>query len=381
MPYANCKIYFDGSHYIAIPPYPRRNKAKRQVHRGNPAATTQICSEIAPRQTVMKSVFSEKENALIPLTEKQEREFASFNEYVNIYYSSALKFPETKRPAGNEHPVTRRERFDELYRDMIDLPKKERRANLVSSMRQGFETQALTKRFVDENLERKKHNLICRRQRLTRKAYLQDFNFFVTFTFDGEKHTEESFRRKLRNTLSLLSSRKGWKYIGVWERSPEKKRLHFHGIFYIPEGTMPGKLFEKNDYSFRAHKRQMTVQNTYFNKRFGRSDFAALPETELRFALAYLMKYLEKANEKIVYSRGTEQYFVSDVTEEDVVCRIGVGERKLLLYDDFVCWDEGEYLGKVNRELIRRLCAKQLLNRLKTKKQRLIVKTSGIVRF
>ena len=368
MPYANCKIYFDGSHYIAIPPYPRRNKAKRQVHRENPAATTQICGEIAPRQTVMKSVFSEKDNALVPLTEKQEREFASFNEYVNIYYSSTLKFPETKRPAGNERPVTRRERFDELYRDMINLPKKERRANLVSSMRQDFETQALTERFVDENLERKKHNLICRRQRLARKAYLQDFNFFVTFTFDGEKHTEESFRRKLRNTLSLLSSRKGWKYIGVWERSPEKKRLHFHGVFYIPEGTMPGKLFEKNDYSFRAHKRQVTVQNTYFNKRFGRSDFAALPETELRFALAYLMKYLGKTNEKIVYSRGTEQYFVSDVMEEDVVCRIGVGERKLLLYDDFVCWDEGEYLGKVNRELIRRLCAKQLLNRLKTNK-------------
>lgn len=363
MPYANCKIYSDGSHFIAIPPYPRRNKAKRKVHRHRaPIAPLRSCELPEPRQTVMKSVFSEKDNALIPLTEKQEQEFAAFNEYVNVYFASV------KKPSVAEQPFTRRERFDELYRDMIDLPKKERRANLVSSMRQDFETQALTKRFVDENLERKKHNLICRRQRLTRKAYLQDFNFFVTFTFDGEKHTEESFRRKLRNTLSLLSSRKGWKYIGVWERSPEKKRLHFHGVFYIPEGTMPGKLFEKTDYSFRAHKRQMTVQNTYFNKRFGRSDFAALPETELRFALAYLMKYLGKTNEKIVYSRGTEQYFVSDVMEEDIVCRIGVGERKLLLFDDFVCWNEGEYLGKVNRELIRRLCAKQLLNRLKTKK-------------
>ena len=362
MPYANCKIYSDGSHFIAIPRYPRRNRAKRQAHRGNPAATAQICGEIAPKQTVLKSVFSEKENALVPLTQKQEQEFAAFNEYVNVYFAAARKSPEP------EQPFTRRDRFDELYRDMINLPKKERRANLVSAMRQDFETQSLTERFVDENLERKRHNLICRRQRLARKAYLQDFNFFCTFTYDSEIHTEESFRRKLRNTLSLLSSRKGWKYIGVWERSPEKKRLHFHGVFYIPEGTMPGKLFEKNDYSFRAHKRQLTVQNTYFNKHFGRSDFAALPKTELCFALAYLMKYLEKTNEKIVYSRGTEQYFVSDVMDEDVVCRIGLEGRKLLLFDDFICWDEGEYLGKVNRDLIRRLCAKQLLNRIKNAK-------------
>ena len=125
-------------------------------------------------------VFSEKDNALVPLTQKQEREFAAFNEYVNIYFSSARKSSET------EQPFTRRDRFDELYRDMIGLPKKERRANLVSAMRQDFETQALTERFVDENLERKRHNLICRRQRLARKAYLQDFNFFVTFTFDGK---------------------------------------------------------------------------------------------------------------------------------------------------------------------------------------------------
>ena len=171
MPYANCKIYSDGSHFIAIPPYPRRNKAKRQVHRrGSPIAPLRSCELPEPRQTVMKSVFSEKDNALIPLTQKQEREFAAFNEYVNVYFASV------KKPSVAEQPVTRRDRFDELYRDMINLPKKERRANLVSAMRQDFETQALTERFVDENLERKRHNLICRRQRLARKGY-QTFGF------------------------------------------------------------------------------------------------------------------------------------------------------------------------------------------------------------
>ena len=38
--------------------------------------------------------------------------------------------------------------------------------------------------------------------------------------------------------------------MGVWERSPKKQRLHFHGIFYIPEGSIPGELLPFKDYSF-----------------------------------------------------------------------------------------------------------------------------------
>ncbi len=67
---------------------------------------------------------------------------------------------------------------------------------------------------------------------------------------------------------------------------------------------------------------------------------------------ASLVKYIEKTGEKIVYSRGLPQFFISDVMEEDVVCPFGVEDQKLLLYDDFGCWDEGEYKGKVSKEAI-----------------------------
>ena len=86
----------------------------------------------------------------------------------------------------------------------------------------------------------------------------------------------ESFRKKLKNCLSHFCTRKGWKYVGVWERSPEKKRLHFHGIFHIPDGTMPGMMLEVADYNFKAHRRVVTHQNSYFNEEFGRSDFEPL---------------------------------------------------------------------------------------------------------
>ena len=43
---------------------------------------------------------------------------------------------------------------------------------------------------------------------------------------------------------------------------------------------MPGILFKKSDYSFKTHRMQETTQNTYFNQRFGRSDFEKLESGE-----------------------------------------------------------------------------------------------------
>ena len=61
---------------------------------------------------------------------------------------------------------------------------------------------------------------------------------------------------------------------------------------------------------------------------------------------------MEKSGEKIVYSKGIATYFVSDIMEEDVVCTIGNEDKKLLLFDDFNCWDEGVLIGKVSQEVI-----------------------------
>ena len=226
----------------------------------------------------------------------------------------------------------------------------------MTALRPHFKTDNAVKNYVDSNIERKRRNLIMRRIRLTRKVNLQTFNYFVTFTFNGKLHTEESFRKGLKKTLANFASRKGWKYVGVWERSPKKQRLHFHGLFYIPEGTMPGLMIEVNDYCLSSHRRQITHQNTYFNERFGRSDFEAIDDKKtLGRSVAYIMKYLEKTGERIVYSKGLPQYFVSDIMDDDVVRPIGLEDKKLLLFDNFDCWDEGEHMGKVSTETIAQL--------------------------
>ena len=220
-----------------------------------------------------------------------------------------------------------------------------------------FANFAMCKSYVFEQFERIKRNLICRKTRMVRKANLANFNYFCTFTYDNTKHDESNFRKKLRTCFRHLVERKSWKYMGVWERAPKTGRLHFHGLFNIPEGTLPGKIIEVKD--FNKHKRDMrkTFQCTYFNERFGRSDFEEITPEEklLGSAVAYLMKYIEKTGEKIVYSKNLYQYFISDIFDDDIVSRIGQEDKKLLLFDDFNCWDEGVLMGKVSPEVIEQM--------------------------
>ena len=200
-------------------------------------------------------------------------------------------------------------------------------------MRPYFQSKQEAELYVNTNLERKQRNLICRRLRMSRKANLQEFNYFVTFTYDDPKHTEASFRKKLQNCLSLFCSRKEWRYIGVWERSPKTERLHFHGIFHIPDGSMSGTLLAYNDYNFNTRQRQMIWQNTYFLEKFGRCDFEVMDGIHRKGeAWAYIVKYIEKSGEKIVYSRALPMYFmmyfISNIIENDVLCRTGILKKK-----------------------------------------------------
>ena len=100
--------------------------------------------------------------------------------------------------------------------------------------------------------------------------------------------------------------------MGVFERAPETGRLHFHGLLYIPDGEFIGKLTEKTEYSTAKHKMVTIHENDFFQDRFGRNDFEELSEMEMKHGqtLNYLLKYIGKTDERIVYSRGipTEIY-------------------------------------------------------------------------
>ena len=252
--------------------------------------------------------------------------------------------------------TTKKQVFDKFYADSLNLPKTARKRFIIEGMRSFFKSAEATETYVTLNMERKYKNLVARRVRLVRKVNLQTFNYFVTLTYNDAIHTEATFKKKLRTTLGHFSNRKGWKYVGVWERSPKKQRLHFHGIFYIPDDAALGKMTDVESYSFSERKRQITKQSEYFNLHFGRNDFRPIEDkTNIGEAVAYIIKYIEKSGEKLVYSRGLPQFFISDIMDDDIAAPIGLEDKKLLLFDDFICWDEGCYMGEVSKEVISQM--------------------------
>lgn len=342
MPFIDAKVYFDGSHYICIPYREpirkRKKKVPDEVDEGG-----EVKEDTTPLKSQDKPSDKPDVSGLREVTPDELKEiFADFD---------AHEYIAGQGTSGR----CRRDIFDEVYELTRECSKKERKQQLFTALRPLCDDDEECKKFIDEQLERIKKNNIKKRVRLVRKVNLQQFNYFVTFTYSDELHTEDTFRKKLKQTLNNFSSKKGWKYIGVFERSPEKHRLHFHGLFVIPEGTMPGELIEVRDYDTRNHQMQTSYQCAYFVTRFGRTDFAPIGQDEIGASVNYMLKYIEKTGEKLMYSRGLPQYFISDIADEDVICPYDEEERKYVLYDRFTCYDYGEIMGTVSPEVIEKM--------------------------
>ena len=274
-----------------------------------------------------------------------------------VYFDGShyIAIPHTTQPWKSKKRKVKKDKNEEKVKEILeskkDKVKSEKIKEAVEEIDKEVKDIEKSKEIVKKVLNKEKRNRIVRLTRLYRKVNLQQWTHFCTFTYDSKKLSEEEFKKKLLNCLRHLSNRKGWKYIGVWERSPINNRLHFHGIFVIPK--MIGEIIETKDYSTKTHKMQITYQNTFFLERFGRNDFREIENNSLVYqAVSYILKYIRKTGEKVIYSKHLQTYFVSDILEKDVVCKIGQEDRKLLLFDDFLCIDEGVVMGKVSPKVI-----------------------------
>ena len=266
------------------------------------------------------------------------------------------KQPWKKRKNKLREKNIHEEKVKEIYKENTGT-KKEKRENTINEINKEIQNIEESTKIVNETLEKEKRNRIVRYTRLIRKVRLQVWTHFCTFTYDSNKLTEEQFREKFLNCLRHLAYRKNWKYVGVFERSPDLKRLHFHGIFLISQ--MIGEIVETKDYSTKTHQMQIARQNTFFLERFGRNDFRPLDQHSIQDAIGYITKYINKTGEKVLYSRGLQTYFVTDIVEDDVACTTGQEDRKIVLFDDFNCFDfeTGEVLGQAGKD-------KELINKL-----------------
>mgnify|MGYP003302277706 CR=1 FL=1 len=100
-----------------------------------------------------------------------------------------------------------------------------------------------------------------------RKVIDGHMHLYNWFSLNGQDFMSEidDFREKLLNTLKHMVNRKGWKYMGVWERAPKTNRLHFHGLFNIPDGTMPGEIIEVKE-EIKQDVEEYKINNQMINK-------------------------------------------------------------------------------------------------------------------
>jgi len=147
MSYRNCKIYSDGSNYIAIP-------SENFSHGKKPS-----------------------------------------------------KSPRKEQPHKAE--------FETAYQASQALPKKQRKDFMKEQLKECFKTEKEATEFIDKQTERKKINAVKRRVRVFRKVHLQEWNYFVTFTYDGNKLDENTFKKKLMNTGNIYKVNKKGNFITV----------------------------------------------------------------------------------------------------------------------------------------------------------------------
>ena len=109
---------------------------------------------------------------------------------------------------GNENDKMRTA-FEKAYKGAKTKRRKEKITEIIAELRPQFENEGQAAEYVRAEMERIKRNLIERRKRLVRKINLGTWNYFCTFTYDDQKHTEDSFRTKLRDCFKKMCHCKG----------------------------------------------------------------------------------------------------------------------------------------------------------------------------
>lgn len=175
----------------------------------------------------------------------------------------------------------------------------------------------------------------------------------ITFTYDDTKHTAETFKKKLRKCLSNLHTRRGWRYMGVFEQAPDTGRLHFHGLIYVPVGEMLGVVTEMQDYSTAQGKMQTRNENSFFAENFGRNDFCEVSKSEMKNGkrTEYILKYIGKTNERICYSRGIPTEICKVIDGDDIITEMHDFVTKYILFDDIVDWERDIMRYRFNKQM------------------------------
>ena len=336
------KVYNDGRHLIATPCRHAQAPAVKPVRKTNRRRRPKQLTD-EQKEIVYNRFMRDK---------RRDYERGKHNTAMRIDISSDKGFGGSRSALD----ILFDDLFTQAYNKGLRDKKMEKPMSdyIYDGLRTLFSEEEIAEVNIPERAKRKMNNLYHRKKRFRRKAYLNKWNFFVTFTYDDKKHDEETFRRKLRRCLSNLHTRRGWRYMGVFERAPETGRLHFHGLLYVPAGEMLGKCEEKTDYSTAQGQMQTRNENSFFARWYGRNDFEEITQSQLETgdSVEYILKYIGKTNERIVYSRGIPTEICMKLSANDIITEMTNDfVLKYVVFNDVLNWERDILRYRFNKQM------------------------------
>lgn len=317
-----CKVRFDGHHHL-VAPY----KNTSSIDTGALIFFSKEDFGI-DENTKLKDLFV---NEWAELNFRHNKGRKKENEFLKKLHDELKKL--YILIISKDNKITNEKMMDELY-ECITCD-----VEMIERYKIDYEREnEWLKDYITKFVRKERENLKGRKGRFKRKALNNDWNYFVTFTYDDKKHDEESFVKTLKTKLQNLHKRYDWLYMGCFERS-KTERLHFHGLIFVPQGNMRGNIREEIYYDTNSHKQAVSYINDDFEEKLGRNDFKPITKTDLTFthALDYILKYIGKSDNKIVYSRGIkDDYFALVDFEENVICRVSENSPYYVLGDENV---------------------------------------------
>lgn len=235
-----------------------------------------------------------------------------------------------------------RDTFNEFYRDLKGLPKRDFIKTIRVKMENAFPRldKIELSAQIDLNIKRVLHNVYARKKRFRRKVHLNKWNYFVTFTYSDDIMSEKDFSRRLKKCLSNLATRRKWRVVGCFERGGDTNRLHFHCLIYVPQNQMIGEISDREDFDTRKGHMQVTHCNSFFEKAFGRNDFETINEAELAHGnlIEYMLKYIEKSGSRFFCTRGVNECVTLRLKDRSIATTFFQWVTKYVLFDDEIDW-------------------------------------------
>ena len=239
--------------------------------------------------------------------------------------------------------------FDTAFNASRGLPSDIAFGAMRDAVRPFFHHDDDAEAYVNVKLANKRRAQEARSTRFKRKAHLNRFDFYCTFTYDDKKCTFEQFDRELRVFFNNKACRNGWRVMFVPEWGKKSERYHIHALIHVEDPTsIPGDWKIERRYSEKKRRMVECLDNTYFRDRWGMNDWQCLAEMspmERKNAVGYIIKYLTKTDARAFYSRGIPTFLQADIKAKDVIQYIYRKDCTGILFDDFHLYDGGKDLG------------------------------------